>query len=151
MSMSAPRSPLFMLLLACAPAMAAPISAPPTLQAEDAWIRWLPAGLPAAGYLTLTDSGDSPAVLVGVTSSAFARISLHRSVDAGGMMSMEPVSKITIRPHSSLSFTLAHYHLMLMDPTSAVKPGAHVPMMLEFADGSVLKVDFEVRPADSGG
>jgi len=135
-------------LLACA-AFGAGTAAPPTVRAENAWIRWLPAGLPAAGYVTLTDSGDAPASLVGATSPIYANISLHRSHDSGGTMSMMPVEKITLRPHSTLDFALAHYHLMLMDPRSGVAPGAHVPITLSFEDGSVLEVQFEVRPADA--
>jgi len=135
-------------LVACA-GFSAANPAPPTVRADNAWIRWLPEGLPAAAYLTLTDSGDAPAVLIGASSPSYGSISLHRSVETGGTMSMVPVEKITINPHSSLDFGLAHYHMMLMQPKAGVRPGAHVPITLSFVDGTALEVDFEVRPGDA--
>jgi copper(I)-binding protein len=139
---------LSLALLACA-GLAVANPAPPTLRADNAWIRWLPEGLPAAAYLTLTDSGDAPAVLIGASSPSYGSISFHRSMEAGGSMSMQPVEKITIHPHSSLDFGLAHYHMMLMEPKAAVRPGARVPITLAFLDGSALEVDFEVRSGDA--
>ncbi|HKT94433.1 MAG TPA: hypothetical protein VJS18_19890, partial [Paraburkholderia sp.] len=37
-----------------------------TLSTQDAWVRWLPNDLPAAGYVTLKNDGDQPVDLVGV-------------------------------------------------------------------------------------
>jgi copper(I)-binding protein len=139
---------LCLALLACA-GLAAANPAGPTLRADNAWIRWLPAELPGAGYVTLTDSGDAPAVLIGASSPSYGSISLHRSMQAGDEMSMVPVEKITIHAHSSLDFALAHYHMMLMEPKANVRPGVRVPITLSFEDGSTLDVDFEVRPGDA--
>ena len=34
------------------------------IEVSAAWIRWLPAGLPAAGYATLVNTGDTPVSLI---------------------------------------------------------------------------------------
>lgn len=146
-------------LLGCMPLAAAPPPAAPaalaaapaasaSLAVEDAWIRWLPADLPAAGYLKLSNTGGVPAALIGASSPAYSQVSLHRSLDQGGRMQMQPVERITIGAHSSLDFEASGYHMMLMQATRPLKPADHVPITLHFADGSTLLVQFEVRKPD---
>jgi copper(I)-binding protein len=134
------------LALAASPASAADAR----LSVEDAWIRWLPANLPAAGYVRITNAGDSPVTLVGAASPAYAHVSLHRSVTAGGRMQMTPIDRIRIAAHSSLDFEAGGYHLMLMDATQSLEHAGRVPITLHFADGSSLLVQFEVRKPDAG-
>jgi copper(I)-binding protein len=123
--------------------------AAPAAQVRDAWIRWLPGNLPAGGYLRLTNSGDVPLILLGASSPEFGQVSLHRSVNRGGVMDMEPVEQLRIAPHASLEFGSSGYHLMLMQPRSALKPGDQVPILLSFAGGQSVSVRFTVRGADA--
>jgi copper(I)-binding protein len=116
---------------------------------EQAWIRWLPANLPAGGYLTVANHGDQPVVLVGASSPDYASVGLHRSVTTGGVNDMQPVKQISVAPHSTLSFSATGYHLMLMMPVRPVAPGDRVPITLRFADGRRQVVDFEVRKPDA--
>ena len=122
----------------------APAETPP-IRVEDAWIRWLPAGLPAGGYATLTNMGEKPLDLIAASSPAYAEVSIHRSVEQGGTISMEPVQRITIRAHATVDFAAKGYHLMLMQAKQPLKPGDRVPMTLRFSDGVELTVPFEVR------
>jgi hypothetical protein len=131
-----------------APAVTAPGT--PAIQVEDAWIRWLPANLPAAGYATLTNIGDRPEVLIAASSPDYGEVSLHQSRNHGGSVEMVPVDRITVAAHSTLSFAVAGYHMMLMQPAKPLKPGDRVPITLRFAGGSSLTVDFEVRKPDAG-
>lgn len=130
-----------LLALAAAPAL----TAASMIRVDDAWIRWLPAGLPAGGYMTLTNLGDTAVNLVAASSPAYAEVSIHRSVGSGGTVGMRPVAQITIEPHSSVDFAAAGYHFMLMQPIKPLEPGDRVPIALRFADGSSLTVQFEVR------
>jgi len=137
--------------LGCTPLAAAPApAAAARLEAADAWIRWLPADLPAAGYLKLSNPSGVPATLIGASSPTYAQVTLHRSLDDGDRMQMKPVERITIAAHSSLDFEASGYHMMLMQATKPVKPADHVPITLQFADGSTLLVQFEVRKPDAG-
>lgn len=132
-------------VLAGMPAFAGTPAQTPTVRIEDAWIRWLPAGVPAGGYATLTNTGDKPLVLIAVSSPDYGEVSMHRSVVHQGMMEMTPVARIAIAAHSSLDFAATGYHFMLMQPTKSVKLGDRVPITLRFADGASLTVQFEVR------
>ena len=127
---------------------AAPSRAP--VQARDAWIRWLPAGLPAGGYVTLHNASSRPVDLIGASSPDYRRVMLHHSVMKGGTMQMLPVAKIAIPAGGDFSFQPGAYHIMLMQPRHSVKPGDEVPVTLRFAGGASLEVRFVVRKPDAG-
>lgn len=115
------------------------------VRVTGAWIRWLPAGLPGAGYMVLTNTGPAAWVLRGATSPAYARIEFHRTQSANGMSAMSPVAAVELQPHASVVFGEGGYHLMLMQPIHPVHPGEQVPVVLEFAGGRTLTVSFVVR------
>jgi copper(I)-binding protein len=120
----------------------------PTIQVLAAWIRWLPAGLPAAGYLTLTNTGTKPLVLRSASSPWYANVSIHRTVTRAGIEEMRPVTDLTLEPHQTLNFESSGYHLMLMQPkdsSAGAAAGTTVPVILHFSDGSLLTIPFEVR------
>ena len=128
------------------------LSAPPALdiQPRDGWIRWLPAGVPSGGYVTLKNAGDAPRILTGASSPDFGQVSFHQTRENHGISSMEAITSITIAPHSTLSFSPGGYHIMLMQPTHALQPGDRVRLSLRFADGRTLDVPFEVRAPGAG-
>lgn len=132
-------------LSAAAAPSAQPSAVMSQLEIRDAWIRWLPSGLPAAGYVTLVNRSAEAIKLVGASSDAYRDISLHHSVNHDGMSHMEPVSEISVPANAILSFAAAGYHLMLMQPTHTLAPGDHVALTLHFADGAERAVSFELR------
>jgi len=136
------------LVLTVVPAFAAHNTS--TVQARDAWIRWLSAGLPAAGYVTLSNPGDKPVVLVGAKCAAYDGTTLHETRNRGGVSEMEHVDKITIPVHGTMAFQPGGYHIMLMKAKKQLTPGDMVPITLLFEGGDSLTVDFEVRNADGG-
>ncbi len=127
---------------------AAATPAAPTLEVRDAWIRWLPGAVPGGGYLTLVNSTDSPQKLTAASSDAYGSVSLHQSVEQGGVSSMHPVDGIVVKPHSTLVFGEHGYHLMLMDAKKTLKAGDTVTITLHLADGSQITSPFQLRSPD---
>lgn len=125
-------------------------SAPP-VRVDDAWIRWLPAGLPAGGYMSLHNDSARPVALVGASSPDYAEVMLHHSVMENGTMHMLPVDKVEVPAHGELQFKPGGYHIMLMQARHEVHPGDQVPVILRFADGGQLRVSFEVRKPGASG
>jgi periplasmic copper chaperone A len=117
---------------------------------KDAWVRWLPGGLPAGGYVTLVNTSDQSMSLVGASCPDYGAVSLHRSRTVAGTSRMMPVDKITIAAHSSLQFASQGYHLMLEQPNKTMQPGDRIPVTLSFAGGAALTVQFELRRPDAG-
>ncbi len=120
-----------------------------TVEVRDAWIRWLPASLPAGGYVILHNAGEQPVILRAVSSPDYLQASLHRTSVRDGSSSMQPVRQITIPARTDLNFAAAGYHIMLRQPTRPLQPGDHVTIALHFADGSSKSVRFEVRRPDA--
>jgi copper(I)-binding protein len=139
-----------LLLLLGATAVVAAGATSPAVTVSDAWIRWLPANLPAGGYLTLRNDSDRPATLTAVSSPDYDEITLHRTSLQANVNTMQPVQRIAIPPHQSVSFAASGYHIMLEHATRPLQPGDRVSMMLHFDDGSTLTVPFELRTADAG-
>ena len=124
--------------------------APPSIRVDAAWIRWLPADVPAAGYLTLINDSDHPIVLVAAESVDFQDVTIHRSVEHAGLVGMEPVREISVDPHSRLEFGAKGYHLMLMHPVRSIATQTQISVTLRFRDGTSLPVPFQVRKAGAG-
>jgi copper(I)-binding protein len=114
---------------------------------QDAWIRALPGTLPSGGYFTLHNDGKTTQTLVSAASPACGMLMLHVSENKGGMSAMRDVTGVDVAPGAILRFAPGGYHLMCMDATPAIKPGASVPVILGFKDGGKLTVNFAVRNA----
>jgi copper(I)-binding protein len=121
------------------------------VRASHAWVRLLPGGLPAAGYVTLANDGDRPARLTAASSPDYGSAMLHRSAMRNGMSEMTMVDHIDLPAHGQAALAPAGYHLMLMKPAHPLKPGDKIRVTLRFADGSTLPVDFLARPANATG
>ncbi len=113
---------------------------------RDAWIRETPPGMTVmAGYMQLRNNTSRPQVLVAAGSPGFERVMIHRTMVKDGMAGMVHASQIELAPNGSLNFAPGGYHLMLMNPKQLLRAGDRVVINLEFRDGLVLPVDFEVR------
>jgi len=119
-----------------------------SIDVEGAWVRWLPADLPAAGYVSLTNRGSSAIELVGASSDAYAEVGMHQTRDDHGMSEMRPVASLELKPGVAVRFVAGGYHLMLMRPKRPVHPGDRLNIVFRFSDGRTMPVSFEVR---SGG
>ena len=121
------------------------------IQVTEAWIRWLPANLPAGGYAKVTNDTDKEVKLVGASSPKYGMVMLHQTVNKNGMSNMVHVDSIAIAPHKSMAFTPGNYHIMLMQPKPGIEPGQKVPVTLKFADGQTVTTEFEVRKPTATG
>ena len=130
--------------------LASLVSVTPALAAQvtvsDAWFRALPANLPAGGYFTLHNNGAA-LKLTGADSPVCGVLMLHKSNVADGMATMSMVESIDIATGGTLIFGPGNYHLMCMSPTAAMRPGASVPVTLQFAGGLSTTAKFVVRNA----
>ncbi|MGH8459984.1 MAG: copper chaperone PCu(A)C [Stenotrophobium sp.] len=118
---------------------------------RDGWIRLLPASLPAAGYFTLSNTGDSALTLTGARSTDYGSVMMHQSMTDSEGAHMRMVDAVAINPGETLRFKPGSYHLMLMDARSKIEVGEKVPIQLMFADGHSLDAEFTVRPAAASG
>jgi periplasmic copper chaperone A len=117
------------------------------VQVIGAWIRALPAGLPAAGYFTLHNTSSKEVALTTAASAGCGMLMMHKSNEAGGMGSMADVQSVAVPAGGTVKFAPGGYHLMCMNPTASIKPGTNVSVTLGFSDGSKVASLFAVRNA----
>ena len=122
-----------------------------TVKASGAWIRVLPGGLPAGGYVTLENTTDKGVAVTGARSVDYGDAMIHRSSTETGMGRMEMVDKVPVPAKGSVAFAPGGYHVMLMQPKHAVNPGDKVVVTFELSDGSTLPVTFVAKPANATG
>ena len=126
--------------------LAGPVGAA-EVSVTNAWIRALPARLPAGGYFTLKNLGKSEVSLTGASSPACGMLMLHKSSDANGMSSMSDMESIAVPAGGTVTFAPGGYHLMCMEPAAALKPGAKALVTLDFSDGTKTTTLFDVKNA----
>ncbi len=117
------------------------------IEVSDAWIRSLPANLPAAGYFTLHNTSGKEISLTAAQTPGCGMLMLHKSTQSGGMGSMEDVASVAVPAGGTVKFAPGSYHLMCTDPAPAIKPGASVTVTLSFSDGSKSQTSFAVKNA----
>jgi hypothetical protein len=143
--------PMKRFLLAAAFALAATVSAHAAsfhqgqIEVDQAWSRPSVAGVNGVGYMTVVNHGKAANALVRVESPAAARVEMHSSSMAGGVMSMAKEDRVAIPPGGQASFAPGGgHHLMLIGLKAALKPGDQVPATLVFASGAKLKIALTV-------
>lgn len=118
-----------------------------TVIVKDGWFRALPANLPAGGYFSIHNIGANTVSVVGADSPACGMLMLHKTEDKGGTMDMMDMPSVPVAGAATVKFAPGGFHLMCMNPTGAMKPGANVPVTLIFSDGSKITTTFDVKNA----
>lgn len=123
-----------------------PMAVAAELHIDDPWIKEAPPGTRVmAGYLQLENRGTEPQALTSVTSPAFDRIELHRSVIEDDVVRMQSQATVTVSPGDSVTFEPGGYHLMMYDPRDRLTAGEQVELLFGFANGRELRITAEVR------
>jgi Uncharacterized protein conserved in bacteria len=122
-----------------------------SVKASGAWIRVLPGGLPAGGYVTLENTSASAIAVTGASSADYGDAMIHKSSTETGMGRMEMVDKVPVPANGKVAFAPGGYHVMLMQPKHPVNPGDKVVVTFTLSDGSTLPVTFAAKPANAEG
>ncbi len=130
-----------------APAAALAASHYFTVSITNPTFRYLPGGVPAAGYLTIRNHTDVPIVLTGARSSGCRALTIHQSTNEGGMSRMIGVPSLTIAVHQEVRFQPGGYHLMCMHPAPAMATAKTMSVTLQFDGGHATTVNFHLTDA----
>ena len=129
--------------LALTLAVAGTAQAAQPLSVSGAWSRPAVAGTNGVGYLVVANTGKADA-LVEVESPLAAKVEMHSSSMAGGVMSMKKEGRVPVPAGGKAVFGPGGYHLMLIGLTKTTKAGDQVPATLTFASGATVKATFVV-------
>ncbi len=113
---------------------------------NNTWIAEAPPATPVnAGYLQLDNTGLTNITLVAISSTRFPRIEIHKSLNVQGTSRMERLDKIELAAGTSVQFASGDLHLMLYNNGNSPVAGETIPLTLQFADGTSITVEAEVR------
>ncbi len=117
---------------------------------RDGWIRLAPPGMSMsmpmlAGYGRIENPCPGAVAVTGASSAAFGDVSLHRTTVVDGISRMRPVPSLPIAARGVVTFEPGGLHLMLMQPTVALKSGDSVRMVFTLQDGRQIRGDFVAR------
>lgn len=126
--------------------VASSASADSDIQVKDVWVQTAPPGVKVmAAYLEVKNTGKQQQVLTGVSSPAFGKIEIHRSVIHGNMAHMEHQKELPVPPGTSVLLQQGGLHLMLMGVKKPLAAGDQVPMTFVFGNGAKISVSAIVR------
>ena len=123
-----------------------PVLAEDAIMISDAWVRSAPPGASVmAGYFELSNHNHTAVTLTTASSPQFKSVEIHKSYNDSGMMRMQKVDELSIDSHESVRFEPGSYHLMLIKPINALKPGDASMITLEFNNHPNVSVAFTVK------
>ena len=95
------------------------------IQVKDAWIRWLPANVPAGGYMTLINTGSAARVLIGASSPDYGEVGIHQTRIRNGLNDMTRVESVELKPLVPVRF--ARPRKAEVPPHPRPPPATHRP------------------------
>ena len=97
-----------------------------------------------AGFAELVNHANSELRVTGVSSEAFDRSEIHRTVVENDIAKMRKQDAIVIPAHSTVTLEHGGLHIMLMQPKKQLAAGEEIVVQLELEDGKSLPVSFTV-------
>jgi copper(I)-binding protein len=138
-------------LVAAAPNNRAHTASP--IMVMQPWARATPPGAPTgAAYLTITNHGTEPDVLIGGSSPQADKVEFHQSTMDNGIMKMRPATNgVSIPAGGTVELKPDGYHVMLIGLKAPLRSGTMLPVTLRFAKAGSIEVVFAVEPIGARG
>jgi copper(I)-binding protein len=121
------------------------------IRIQHARIRATSAGaVTSAAYFDITNSSAETQRLIGASTTVAERVEIHTMSMDGGVMRMRSIGAIDIAPGATVELRPGGLHLMLIALRKPMRLGEMVPMILQFAGGKTVDVDFQVEAMGAG-
>lgn len=111
------------------------------------WSRALPPVVKTgAAYLMIHNYSAQSNAIVGAHSDVADKVEIHTSEQGtDGMVSMEQLSRVEIKPGGAVTFKPGATHLMLLGLKQPLKAGEEFPLYLKMAEGGDVKVMITIK------
>ncbi|MDG1311459.1 MAG: copper chaperone PCu(A)C [Porticoccaceae bacterium] len=136
-----------LLILVAQASLVAPLAQSSSLQASDAYIRTMPPGLTTtAGFLSITNSGSTPCLLLSAESQLSDRLEFHEHLHSDGMMRMRPVTGgINVPAGETVVFKPGGLHIMLFNIQQPLIAGESTRLQFNTDQCGILDISAEIR------
>jgi hypothetical protein len=115
---------------------------------DTPWTRATPPGARVAGgYVTITNTGETAARLVGGEAAFAGRVEIHEMAMSDGVMRMRAMADgLVIPTGETVALEPGGYHVMFMELAEPLVAGETVRASLRFADEGSIELPFAVAP-----
>lgn len=115
------------------------------IEVSDAWARARVTGAQAgAVYVTITNHGSTPALLVGASSPSAASSELHTHLMDGDVTKMRHVESIPLPAGEAVTFAPGGLHIMMIGLKETLTEGKVFPLTLTFKHAPPVTVEVTV-------
>ncbi|MGY5823098.1 copper chaperone PCu(A)C [Vibrio chemaguriensis] len=113
---------------------------------DHPWSREAPPNAPViGGFFQLTNHGDSEDALIAAESPIAGHVEIHTHKKEDGVMKMIKIDEVRVPANNSVLFKPGSFHLMIFNPTQALKEGDRFPMTLTFKNAGKVEVEMAVE------
>jgi len=114
---------------------------------DHPWTRAVPAGAQtAAGYATITNTGQEPDRLIGGSAAGAEAVEVHEMSMQDGVMRMRQLEKgLEIAPGETVELKPGSYHLMMIGLNAAYEEGETVKGSMTFEKAGTVDIEFVVE------
>jgi len=114
------------------------------IEIEKVWARKTSRTVSAAVYLTIRNNTHDIIELTGADTDIANTTMIHRSYEEGGIMKMDHVMSVPLKPGETFTLAPGGYHVMLMGLKKPLEKGDVFPLTLEFDGEHEREVIVEV-------
>jgi copper(I)-binding protein len=138
--------PLAAAVLMAGPASAAGDYDAGAIHVSQPWARATPKGATTgAGYMTITNKGNSPDKVTCISDDASAKCQIHTMTMEGGMMKMRPAEDgLEIKAGESVTLKPGGYHVMFEQLKHPLQEGQSLKATLKFEHAGTIEVDYPI-------
>ncbi len=112
----------------------------------NSWARASAPGAPSAGFMLVTNNGDTDDTLLSVSGDFAKRLELHSTTQVDGVMKMiHQQNGVVIPAHGSVLFKPGSYHMMFMGLSKNFVEGERYTVILTFAKAGDIEVELPVQ------
>ncbi|HHF3017048.1 TPA: copper chaperone PCu(A)C [Vibrio diabolicus] len=113
---------------------------------DHPWSREAPPNAPViGGFFQLTNHGDSEDALIAAESPIAGHVEIHTHKKEDGVMKMIKIDEVHVPANDSVLFKPGSFHLMIFNPTQALKEGDRFPMTFTFKNAGKVEVEMAVE------
>ncbi|MDI1295684.1 MAG: copper chaperone PCu(A)C [bacterium] len=112
---------------------------------DQAYVRLSPnKDAPSAGYF-VAHGGDAGAQIRGVMTDYALKVEMHESMNAGGVVTMKPLSSVDVPAKSTVAFAPGGKHLMLWGVNDTAIGRGKMQLTFLMSNGDRLLVDAVIQ------
>ena len=107
-----------------------------------------PLAMSAAGYMAISNNGETPEELIGVRTPFAKSAKVHETIMDGDVAMMRAIDGLTIPPGETVNLEPGGLHVMFMGLTGPADAGDMIPATLIFRNAGDVEIEFMVEPTD---